>query len=181
MSGATSTKMTYEDLLKMPETNRFEEIIDGELIVSPGASPLHQTIVLRIARAIADYLDNHPIGRVFIAPLDVVLAQDQVLEPDVLYVSNERAGFLKQHVMGPPDLAVEVLSPHSHRRDKVRKRQLYEQYGVTEYWIVDPDGESVEVFRAESGKYRGIVVHDTLTTPLLPGLAIDLRKLFAAQ
>lgn len=180
MSGAASTKMTYDDLLRMPATNRFEEIIDGELIMSPTPSLEHQEIVGRLYRAIARYLDDHPIGRVFIAPLDVVLAPDQVLEPDLLYVSHERSGILRRHVMGAPDLAVEVLSTHSHRRDRVRKRQLYEQYGVIEYWIVDPEGEPVDVYRLENGVYCGALVHDTLTTPLLPGLSIDLQRLFAA-
>ncbi len=182
MSTATSTKITYDDLLKMPEDNRLREIIDGELIVSPSPSLSHQDIVGALYRVLSAYLDVHPVGRVFIAPLDTVLAADQVPQPDLVYVSRRSSSILGRVVEGAPDLVIEVISETSRRRDEVRKRELYEQFGVTEYWIVDPDADKVTVHRLTDGRYDdGTVVRTTLTTPLLPGLEIDLAKVFAPR
>ena len=182
MPTATSTKITHDDLLKMPEDNRLREIIDGELIVSPSPSAVHQRIVLELATIIRNFLGVHPIGEVFIAPLDTILASNQVPQPDLLYVSKERAGIVDRWVFGVPDLAVEVISETSRRRDEVRKRELYEQFGVAEYWIVDPDADKVTVHRLTDGRYDdGTIVRATLTTPLFPGLEIDLAKVFAPR
>jgi Uma2 family endonuclease len=182
MSVATSTKITWDDLLKMPEDNRRREIIDGELILSPSPSDKHQDVLGALYRIVADYLDTHSIGRVFFAPLDTILTQTQVLQPDLLYVSNERVSIVSRWVYGAPDLAVEILSETSRRRDEVRKRELYEQFGVQEYWIVDPEADHVTVYRLTDGRYGdGIVIRETLTTPLLPGLEISLAKVFAPR
>lgn len=182
MSTALSTKITWDDLQKMPEDNRRREVIDGELIVSPSPTDRHQDIVGRLFRVIADYLDHARLGRVFIAPLDTILEHEQVLQPDVLYISKARAAIVDRWVYGAPDLAVEILSESTRRRDEVRKRQLYEQFGVSEYWIVDPEADHVIVYRLADGRYgEGLAIRETLTTPLLPGLEIDLARLFAAQ
>ncbi len=185
MTTATSTKITHDDLLKMPEDNLPREIIDGELIVSPTPSAQHQRIVVRLVRMIGAFLDEHPVGEVLVAPLDTILASDQVVQPDLLYVSNERAGIVERWVFGAPDLVIEVISETSRRRDEVRKRELYEQFGVSEYWIVDPDARSVKTYRrgASGGYEHPLLVtaadDKTLTTPLLPGLIIDLAEVFA--
>ncbi len=182
MSVATSTKITWDDLLKMPEDNRRREIVHGELIVSPSPSDKHQDVLGSFYRIIAAYLDTHSTGRVFFAPLDTILAQEQVLQPDLLYVNNERASIVSPWVYGAPDLAVEILSETSRRRDEVRKRELYEQFGVQEYWIVDPEADHVTVYRLANGRYGdGIVVRETLTTPLLPGFEIELARVFAPR
>src|ERR1700719_3443433 len=131
MTTAISTKITHDDLLKMPEDNLPREIIDGDLIVSPTPSAFHQRIVLRLGRVIGGYLEEHALGEVLISPLDPILASNQGVQPDLLYISNERAGIVDRWVYGAPDLAVEVISETSRRRDEVRKRELYEQFGVT--------------------------------------------------
>jgi Uma2 family endonuclease len=182
MSTATSTKITYDDLLKMPEDNRLREIIDGELIVSPSPTSRHQDIVGALYRRIAEYLDGKPAGRVFISPLDTILARDQVPQPDIQFISAERTHIIGPRVHGAPDLAVEVISETSRRRDEVRKRELYEQYGVREYWLVDPEADKVTVYRMSGGAFdAGTIVRVTLTTPLLPRLEIDLARLFAPR
>src|SRR3954447_13011061 len=174
MTIATSLKITYDDLLRTPEDNRLREIIDGELIVSPSPSFEHQNIVGALYRVISDFLDRNPIGRVAFAPLDTVLASDQVPQPDLVYVRHERLAIVERVVSGAPDLVVEVLSEYSRRRDEVRKRELYEQFGVPEYWIVDPEADHVTVYRLANGVYdSGTIVRTTLTTPLLPGLEIQ--------
>lgn len=182
MSTAISTKITWDDLQKMPEDNRRREVIDGELIVSPSPFVEHQRILGELARRIGNFLEATPIGQVFIAPLDTILDHEQVLQPDLLYISKARASIVDRWVYGAPDLAVEILSESTRRRDEVRKRQLYEQFGVSEYWIVDPEADHVIVYRLVDGRYgEGIAIRETLTTPLLPGLEIDLARLFAAQ
>jgi Uma2 family endonuclease len=185
MTTAISTKITHDDLLKMPEDNLPREIIDGELIVSPTPSAFHQRVVLELATFIRNFLRVNPIGEVFISPLDTILAPSQVLQPDLLFISRERAPIVQRWVYGAPDLAVEVISETSRRRDEVRKRQLYEQFGVIEYWIVDRDARSVKIYRrGASGGYEHPLLitaaeDKTLTTPLLPGLTIDLVEVFA--
>ena len=173
MTTAISSKITWDDLLKMPEDNRPREIIDGELIVSPSPFAVHQRVLFKLSLIIGNYLEEKPIGELFVAPLDTVLAQKQVLQPDLLYVSNEHAAIVTRWVFGAPDLAIEIVSESSRRRDEVRKRELYEQFGVPEYWIVDPEADHVTVYRLANGVYdSGTIVRATLTTPLLPGLEI---------
>jgi Uma2 family endonuclease len=182
MTTATSTKITYDDLLKMPEDNRLREIIDGELIVSPSPSFHHQDIIGAFYRVISDYLDEHPVGRVGFAPLDTVLAADQVPQPDLVYIGKQGGSVIERVVKGAPDLAVEVISETSRRRDEVRKREIYEQFGVTEYWLVDPEADKVTVYRLSDGRYdAGTIVRTLLTTPLLPGLEIDLARVFVQR
>jgi Uma2 family endonuclease len=114
------------------------------------------------------------------APFDILFSKHDVVEPDLLYFSAARyaAVVTEKNAQGPPDLAVEILSPGTRRRDEVLKRRLYGRMGVSEYWIVDPGAETVKVFRLEKGKYRhhdlALEDGDVLTTPLLPGLAIPL-------
>lgn len=182
MSVATSTRITWDDLLKMPEDNRRREIIDGELIVSPSPLANHQRVLLKLVNVIENFLQANPVGEVFFAPLDTIFEQQQVLQPDLLYVSNGRASIVSRWVFGAPDLAVEIISETSRRRDEVRKRELYEQFGVQEYWIVDPEADHVTVYRLADGRYGdGLVIRETLTTPLLPGLEINLAKVFAPR
>jgi Uma2 family endonuclease len=182
MTTATSKNFTWNDLLKMPEDNLRREIVDGELIESPSPFADHQRVLRKLVSIMDNFLRANPVGEVFFAPLDTILAQEQVLQPDLLYVSNERASIVSRWVFGAPDLAVEILSETSRRRDEVRKRELYEQFGVQEYWIVDPEADHVTVYRLANGRYGdGAVIRETLTTPLLPGLEINLAKVFAPR
>jgi Uma2 family endonuclease len=177
-------RWTYDDLAAMPEDNVIREIFDGELFVSPSPFTRHQRIVGRLHLAIGRYLEEHPIGEAFVAPLDTVFSSDNVCDPDVLFVSHERSSILtSKHVYGAPDFVIEVLSEFNAKNDKVRKLAIYERFGVTEYWIVDPDANTISVFRRD-GKTLPLVrelaasAGDVATTPILPGLAINLTELF---
>jgi Uma2 family endonuclease len=182
---APSVKFTYDDFLNFPNDGRRHEIIGGEHVVTPSPNTRHQTISLNLTVAIRNYLVHHPSGAVFAAPFDVVLSDRDVVEPDLMYISRERAGVLtEQHVRGAPDLVVEILSPGTRKTDEITKRKLYERYGVAEYWVVDPELESIKIYRhadehtftraaelsAESG--------DAVTTPLLPGFSVPLSTVF---
>ena len=181
-----TVKLTYEDLLAMPDDGLRHELIDGEHLVSPSPSPRHQAISMNLARLTASFLHVQRLGRVYAAPLDVVFSRHDVVEPDLLYVSAERQAILTDtNVSAAPDLAIEILSPSSRRVDELRKRGLYERQGVSEYWIVDPEAETVKVFRrGEAGAYGRpelLARHDgdVLATPLLPGLELPLAEIFA--
>ena len=180
-----SRKLTYADLCAMPEDNLRHELIDGVHYVSPSATIGHQRIVGEIFYCLRCHLAEAGTGEVFISPLDVVLSEYDVLEPDVIYLTAEQVSAQTQkHLHGAPALAIEVLSPSSRRMDRERKRRVYERFGVLEYWVVDPDAASVHVYRrgehdpfpsaTELTRQRS----DVLTTTLLPGFALDLAALF---
>ena len=177
-------KLTYEDFLLFPDDGKRHELIDGDHYVTPSPSLRHQTIVGTLFLALGKYLESHPIGRVWVAPLDVVLTKFDVVEPDLVYVSRERASILtRQNIQGPPDLAVEILSPGTRKTDEVTKRRAYERCGIREYWVVDPELDLVKVYRLEEGRFERIAEcssenDDVLTTPLFPELRIPLRELF---
>jgi Uma2 family endonuclease len=181
----TTAKLTYADLCQMPDDGLRHELIDGVHYVSPSPSARHQRVVVEALFRIRDYLETHPVGEVLVAPLDVVLSEHDVLEPDVLFLTTEQAAAqTRMHVHGAPALAIEVLSPGSRKMDLELKRRVYDRFGVQEYWIVDPDREAVMVHRRDAGEGLRHVADltraaaDTLTTPLLPGFACALDVLF---
>lgn len=174
--------MTYEDYVALPDDGNRYEVIEGELCLVPAPNRKHQKIALKLARLIGNFLDGKSLGDVYISPLDVVLSNINVLQPDVLYVSNDRLNILTDAgVAGAPDLAIEVLSPSTRRRDAVVKLQLYENFGVDEYWIVDPERVNVTVFRRVGEKLERVAElfeTDVIETPLLAGLAISVARIF---
>lgn len=181
-------RLTYQDLLGLPEDLLRHELIDGEHLMSPAPNSKHQRIVVNLAWLIRGYVEDHPLGRVYVAPFDVVFSDFDVAEPDLLYVSAERERLLltERYLAGAPDLVIEVLSPSTARIDAGKKRWLYERYGVSEYWIVDPARESIRVYRLADGLLQlsfeltrgdGTSV-PPLSTPLLPGLEIPLATVF---
>jgi Uma2 family endonuclease len=140
-----------EDYDRLPEQPRCELLL-GRLYVSPGPSPEHQSVSGVVSR----YLDRvvEPLGgRVYTAPLDVVLAEHSVVQPDVFFISASRLGIVQQRVMGAPDLVVEILSPSTVRRDRGEKLNLYAQFGVREYWLVDSPARQIEFLINEGGRF----------------------------
>lgn len=181
-----STKFTYEDFLNFPDDGKRHEIIDGEHYVTPSPNTRHQSIVGNLHLLIGIHLRAHPAGAVFVAPFDVVFSDLDVVEPDLLYVSQRRRDMVTSaHVKGSPDLAVEVLSPGTRRTDEVIKRKLYERFAVQEYWVVDPELETIKIYRrANDGAFTraaelSLEQGDVLTTPLLPGFSVSLAEVFA--
>lgn len=180
-------KLTYEDFVLFPDDRKRHELIDGEHVVTPSPNTKHQAISVNLTGMIWTYLQDRPIGRVFAAPFDVVFSNFDVVEPDVLYLSNERlAGVLTpEHVKGAPDLVVEIGSKGTRKRDETIKRRLYERFGVAEYWVIDPELDLVKVYRRAGERYERVAElalenGDVLTTPLLPGLEVPLAKIFEA-
>jgi Uma2 family endonuclease len=180
-----SVRLTYNDYLLFPEDGQRHELIDGEHYVSPAPSLKHQDVLLELALALGGFLKANRLGRLFVAPADVVLSFYDVVQPDLLFVSKERLHILtKKNIQGGPDLAIEILSNSTRKLDEGVKLAAYESFGVREYWLVDPDRETATVHVLEEGRFRKIAelaaeAGDILTTPLLPGLEIRLAEIFA--
>ena len=181
----SGVKLTYDDFLLFPDDGKRHELIDGEHYVTPSPNVKHQTISANLTGLLWTFLQAHPVGRVFAAPLDVVFSRFDVVEPDLLLLTNERADAVltNANVQGSPDLVVEIGSPRTRRRDETLKQRLYERCGVSEYWVIDPTLDVIKVYRLVEGRYSR--VHelmlengDVLTTPLLPGLELPLAAIF---
>lgn len=173
--------LTYEDFLAFPDDGIRREIVDGEALVTPAPNVRHQEIVLYLGTELTVHARAHGGGRAFVAPLDVRLSEHDVVEPDVIFVADDRLDIIKKNFMlGSPTLLVEVVS--DPRTDRVRKRAIYAKAGVPAYWIVDPDADRDEVHRLAGtsyGKPQILEAGDVLALDELPGLAIDVSDLFA--
>lgn len=179
MAPQTSIKLTYEDYAAIPDDGRRHEIIDGEHYVNPAPSPYHQIILARVSFPLFQHVENHQLGLVLFAPVDVLLGEHGIVQPDAMFISTAHAELVgEKKIHGAPDLIVEILSESNRRYDVRIKYEQYERAGVSEYWIVDPDEMEVRVFRRVSGKFERIDVGDAITTPLLPGFTLPLSAIF---
>ena len=172
---------TYDEMIaELPETNLPTELWNGEIIMSPAPHPDHQRIVARFYKKLDRFVEERGLGEVLFSPVDVVLTRHRTVQPDVLFVSKLRRDIIQNQVNGAPDLAMEVISEGSWQRDRIQKKALYEQFGLPEYWIVDPDSRSLEVFVLVSGSYQ---LHgkgsggEKVGSKLLPGFEISFSEL----
>jgi Uma2 family endonuclease len=175
--------LTYEEYRLFPDDGRRHELIGGEHHVTPSPTAVHQRFLRKLGRILDEFVTAHALGEVFFAPLDVVLSRRDVVQPDLIFISNARLGRLtRENVRGAPDLVVEVVSEASRQTDRKLKRALYEKYDVVEYWVADPELRILEVFRRDEANRLAKVAEfedaGTLVTPLLPGLEIDLAALW---
>ncbi len=134
---------TVAEYLETDETSRRRELVHGELREPPAPTYGHQAVVTRLVALFHTHVERHRLGHVCVSPLDVILdaERDLILQPDIVFVSSERAGIIRDRIWGAPDLVVEVLSPSNRGYDRMVKRELYERLGVAHYWIVDPGAE----------------------------------------
>ena len=187
MKTARLKEWTYEDFMALPEGGPVRyELIEGDLCMTPAPNPRHQKISGNLFGIVWNFLRTNPLGEVFAAPVDVVFSQEppQVVEPDLVFLSKEHGSLITEtNLQGAPDLLVEILSPTTSLRDRREKLALYERFGVPEYWIVNPERNTVQVFRLSGGRYAEALefgLGDRLETPLLPGLSIPLSDVFPA-
>lgn len=180
-------KLTSAEFLLLPDDGKRHELIDGVHYVTPSPKVGHQELVGRLHLAIGNFLaTRRHLGRVFLARLDVVMSNYDVVEPDLLFVAGDQQSIITEaNVQGSPALVVEVLSPSTRRRDEGIKRRLFDQKGVREYWLVDPKGLRISVCRrATDGSFPIAETltadgEDRLSTALLPGFTLSMRDLFA--
>jgi Uma2 family endonuclease len=178
----TRERNTYEDYARLPDYPRYE-LIDGEFILTPAPSLDHQDISFELTIRLGLYLRKHKIGRAFAAPVDVIFDKWNVCQPDLIFVSNERASILTSAgVLGAPDLTIELLSPSTGFYDLTKKKDLYERFGVKEYWIVDPLQGSIDIFANRNGTFELIFSgrgKGEAASEVLPGFKVSIEELFA--
>lgn len=175
---------TYADVADWPEAEHGEryEIIEGVLVVSPSPIPLHQSLMIELTLIVGPFVKAGRLGRLFTAPVDVLLADNVLLIPDLVFVRQDRLHIVGPTLIaGPPDLVVEILSPSTRRRDLGKKLRLYAQFGIPEYWIVDPRARTLAVYVLIDRQYQLALQEDGIArSTVLPGLTIDVAALFAA-
>lgn len=184
-SPPSSVKFTYEDYLLFPEDGRRHELIAGDHYVTPAPNTKHQRVIVNLGNILFNFVKGNRFSTVFYAPCDVIFSDLDVVQPDILYISAKRQHIItEKNIQGAPDLVIEVLSDASRRTDELIKKKLYEQYGVAEYWIVDPLLESLKIYRrSATGEYAKAVEYepqstDPIHTPLLPGFEVLLAQIF---
>jgi len=187
-AASPAVKLTYDDFVLFPDDGKRHELIDGEHFVTPSPNTKHQVVCGNLYWLLRSHLQQHPLGRLFFAPFDVVFSMFDVVEPDLLYMSHERAKTIltDANVQGVPELVVEIASKSTRKRDETIKRRLYARSGVFEYWVIDPAIEVVRIYRRTGdGFARPIELSreagDTLSTPLLPGFGASLDEIFTAS
>jgi len=176
-------KLTYEEFRQLPYDGKRYELVCGEVHVTPAPNTRHQFILRRLVASLEGYLARNPAGEFAFAPLDVRLAPDLVLQPDLIFVSAARLHILgDDFVSGTPDIVVEILSPTTSAHDRATKIPLYAQAGVPEMWLIDPQAKTVEVLRLQGRKYLvdSILAGDqSLRSGQLSDWQLPLGELFA--
>lgn len=181
MQSGLRRMLTYSDYLAIPEDGKRREILAGTLIVTPAPRPLHQRVVRRLTTLLDAYFGGAAKGEVFAAPIDLLLTEHDVLQPDLLVV-DDRALITDRGIEGPPLLVVEVLSKATAAHDRGPKLQRYAELGVRHHWLVDPDRRRVECHRLAGSVYERTVSANgdaTLAVPGFDDLLILLASLWA--
>lgn len=176
-------RVTYDIYAELPEDGQRYEVLDGALELMSGPSLVHQMLGAKLT-----YLTTQSCGSdyfILTAPLDVILSPRNVTQPDVIFIHRSRTGIMTMRgIEGAPDLVVEVLSPGSRQRDKVRKLDIYGKHGVQEYWILDPDARTLERYEQEGDRltltelFEG---EDRVVSDKLPCISFALSELFAEE
>ena len=177
-------KLTYEDYLRFPKDGNRHEILDGEHYVTAAPYPRHQSVVAELMGWIVPFVRQHRLGRFLPAPIDVLLDRHDIVQPDLLFISNASMKILtEKNVQGAPDLVIEVLSDSTRKRDEGIKLERYELLGVQEYWVVDPKRSEARIYRRSGDRLHQTAeltaaARDLLTSPFFPGLEIPLFEIF---
>lgn len=175
---------TYDKYAALDDDNRYE-IIQGELIMAPSPSSHHQWTVGRLFNRFTQFVEKTQLGALFVAPLDVIFSQSNVLQPDIVFVAKDNfAAIEKKGIVKAPDLVVEVLSPSTMKRDRVTKKKLYAQFGVKEFWLVDMTHPSIEVLTLEEGHYETFsfeIGDGSVSSKLLEGFSLVVQDVIWDQ
>ena len=179
-----TTKLTYEDYLKTSDDERYE-LLDGELITMPAPSIAHQHVAVKLATRLDTFVEDKDLGVVYSAPTDVVLSETHVVQPDLMFISSERADIVTSaNIQGAPDLIVEIRSDSTAERDENLKRKLYAEYGVKEYWLADPDARTITILLLGADGYTEGSTYtegQTLPSSTLDGFSAHLDEIFLSR
>ena len=175
---------TYEDYLNIPGDDLYE-LINGEFILVSAPNTPHQSASMGFILSLGNFVVQGNLGSVFHAPTEVILTDPEginIVQPDIIFVSKEREHIItRPNIQGAPDLLIEILSPSTGRRDRTIKLDLYARHGVSEYWLADPDAQTVSVMLLKDGEYETVgefSIEDTLTSPTLKGFSVSLDRIF---
>jgi len=176
---------TYQDYSEIPDDGNRYEIIEGELIMSPAPYTIHQKVSRKIVYRLISFVEKEKLGELYYAPVDVLLSDINVVQPDILFISKANLQIITaKNIKGIPDLVIEIISPATGYYDLSGKKDLYEKFGVQEYWIVDPMKQRVEIYLNVENQFelhqrlekKGIVKSD-----ILSGFELNLDTIFAIE
>lgn len=179
---------TYHELRQMEfdeNDNSFYELLDGEIMKRSAPTPYHQKLSRGIFRVLDKFILENSLGELFYAPIDVFLDEYNAPQPDLVYLSNEKAGFITNDgIVGVPDLVIEIISPTSVLRDRITKKNIYERFGITEYWLVDANNQEIEIYTIENGRYElfssvSLFEANELKSKVLADLEVNLNEIFS--
>jgi len=183
MSTVAVPPLTVRNYRLLPETGPRYQLIQGRFYVAPAPNRYHQEISRNLELILGNYVEAHPIGKLYHAPFDVVLDEVNVFQPDILFVSRKRHGILTDAgAEGAPDFIVEILSPKTAKLDLENKHLEYAQHGVRELWIIDPKAKQLKIYHLDRNADEPVAVHgigERIRTEMFPGLEIDTAKVFA--
>lgn len=180
-------KITYREFREMEFDDNdpyWYELLNGVLVRKSAPHILHQRISKKPFRLLESFVIEKKLGEVFYAPVDVVLSADSAPQPDLMYISHTNAAVLNEEegvINGAPDLVVEIISPSSVKRDRIEKKALYEKFGIIEYWLVDPNNQSIEIYTLQNNRYELLVFADateSVASKVIAGLEIAASDLF---
>ncbi len=175
--------LTYEDYCALPEDGRRYQVIGGDLDVTPAPSYSHQRVSRNLGAVLHEHVGRNRLGIVLFAPIDVILADDTIVQPDLVFIARDHLSRVNERgIEGPPDLVVEILSPRTRRTNRVIKMRAYARFGVPQCWLVDPEAQSLEMFSLSSSGYvltRVAGGGETVRSELFPELNLALGEIFA--
>ena len=173
-------KLTVRSYMSIPEgDDKRYELIDGELILAPSPVTQHHRISRNLLRALDEFVEPQSLGELFYAPMDVVLSDHDVFQPDISFISNNRLHIIgDRNIQGSPDLVIEILSPSTETRDRDIKLEQYLRFGVREYWLIDPQERFSKPGDTEFKTVRVYPEGTTATSPTLEGIQVEVDRLF---
>jgi Uma2 family endonuclease len=175
--------LTYDDYSLLPNDRNRYEILDGELSVTPAPRTKHQSVSSHLHRILANHVVANQLGDIYAAPTDLILAPTTVVQPDFIFIGNDRRHIVTERAIeGSPTLLIEILSPTTHRTDRLTKAQLYAKHTVPHYWLVDPDQRILEAYELVIDHYDLVASArdaEVFAPSLFPGLSIRLADLWA--
>ncbi|MBC8182128.1 Uma2 family endonuclease [candidate division KSB1 bacterium] len=180
---SVSDPLTYEDYKTFPDNDGIrKEIIEGELFMTPAPNTKHQSVSRELSFLLVSFIKSTNIGKIFVAPYDVKFSHINVFQPDIVFVLQDNYEIITDiNINGAPDLVIEILSPSTKANDRIFKKQIYEKFGVKEYWIVDPENETVEIWVLKNHKFildSKAGKSQTFKSQILKGLEINLSEIF---
>jgi len=176
---------SYNDLIELPDDGNRYEIIDGELIMSPSPKIIHQAVSRNLEYELITFAKKNNSGYVYHAPCDVFFDDFNVLQPDIIFITSQNKNIITEaNIKGVPDLVMEILSPSTGYYDLVSKKEKYEQYGIKEYWIVDPEKQWIEIYVLENNAYKMYNRQDKegqIESLILKDFSVKFKNIFTQE